>query len=112
MPALRSPCSGSVAVPVKTMASPGLKTASAAGAVMVTVGAPLTVIVTVVLSDLPPASVTVAVMVCDPDCERADAEAGAGAEGAVEARGPRDGGAQVPCSGSVAVPVKVTCRPG
>ena len=67
MAVLRSPCSGSVAVPVRTTVVAGAEDAVGGGRGDRDAGAPLTTIATVALSVLPPASVTVAVMVCVPD---------------------------------------------
>ena len=61
-PALRSPSSGSLAVPTKLTLSPALKPAPPSGAVMATVGGALTVMVIASLPERPPLSVTEAVM--------------------------------------------------
>jgi hypothetical protein len=66
--AVRFPSSRSFAVAVNVTAWPGVKTDRSAGALMVTVGGALTTIVIVRLALLPPLSVTVAVMVCVPEC--------------------------------------------
>ena len=112
MSALRSPCSGSVAVPVKLTVSPGLKTLPSAGAVIITLGAPLTVIETCALSDLLPASVigrgdgvgagwSVLTLRLAP-VPSAPSRCEVHAMSALRS----------PCSGSVAVPVKTTASPG
>src|SRR3990172_1561864 len=112
MVALRSFSSGSVAVPVKATVSPGLKTLAGAGAVIVTVGAPLTLIVTVALSVLPPASVTIAVMTWVPDWSVLTVKLAPVPRLPSRSELQAIAALRSVSSGSVAVPVKVTVSPG
>ena len=87
---VRSPSSGSLALPEKATVVPVSSVVPSAGAVMETLGTLLGLMVTEIwsLSGRPPLSVTDAVMACVPRESRGGLDLGAAAESAVEARGP------------------------
>ena len=111
MLAVRSPSSASLAEPVKVTLSPVLKPAPSAGAVMLTLGAALTVMVMASESCKPPASMTLAVMTWVP------ADSAALLKDPPEPMAPSRSevhamlAVKSPSSASLAEPVKLTLSP-